>query len=271
MDGCNKLQFTKQCTPKIPIEYVRLGDVELNDAADGTKHTDISIEKIIPHPEFSRNPIINDLALIRLKVPVNYTDNIRPICLLTQPKYEATKESYEYNKKFVNIIGYTYVQADGSTNHELKSWFTTIMNQTECNQRYATQRFALIDENLICIASSGKDTCEITMGGALFFENRTEHRFYLRGISSYGASCFLSNPPDVFTKVTHFVDWIVQVTGSACINPSRENGLCIPIRQCKTLMTLMREDGKDPRIIRFLKQSKCGGDGKNPQVCCPDV
>lgn len=54
-------------------EYVRLGDVELNDAADGTKHTDISIEKIIPHPEFSRNPIINDLALIRLKVPVNYT------------------------------------------------------------------------------------------------------------------------------------------------------------------------------------------------------
>lgn len=35
------------------------------------------------------------------------------------------------------------------------------MNQTECNQRYATQRFALIDENLICIASSGKDTCEV--------------------------------------------------------------------------------------------------------------
>lgn len=51
------------------------------------------------------------------------------------------------------------------------------------------------------------------MGGALFFENRTEHRFYLRGISSYGAPCFLSDPPDVFTKVTHFVDWIVQVTG----------------------------------------------------------
>lgn len=35
------------------------------------------------------------------------------------------------------------------------------MTQTECYQRYATQRFALISENLICIVSSGKDTCEV--------------------------------------------------------------------------------------------------------------
>lgn len=49
----------------------------------------------------------------------HFIDNIRPICLLTQPKYEATKESYEYNKKFVNIIGYTYVQAGKNVSKEI--------------------------------------------------------------------------------------------------------------------------------------------------------
>lgn len=36
-------------------------------------------------------------------------------------------------------------------------------------------------------------------------------------------------------------------------------------------MTMMREDGKDPRVAAFLKRTKCGGDNKNPKVCCPDA
>lgn len=33
-------------------------------------------------------------------------------------------------------------------------------------------------------------------------------------------------------------------------------------------MTLMREQGKNPRVAAFIKQLKCGGESRNPHVCC---
>ena len=39
------------------------------------------IEKIILHPEFKRNNLDYDLALIKLQRPVHLTDYVRPICL----------------------------------------------------------------------------------------------------------------------------------------------------------------------------------------------
>lgn len=57
--------------------------------------------------------------------------------------------------------------------------------------------------------------------------------------------------------------------GAPCTTPSYEKGVCISIRQCDSLYTMMKDHGRDPFIIKFLRDSKCGGTGRDPHVCCP--
>lgn len=51
------------------------------DCAD--KPIDIDVDSVIIHPNYSANTHIsgNDIAIVKLKTAVEYTDFIRPICL----------------------------------------------------------------------------------------------------------------------------------------------------------------------------------------------
>lgn len=53
---------------------VRVGDIYLNERnANGASPMDIPIEEIISHPQYKSSPLINDVALLRLKTPVTFT------------------------------------------------------------------------------------------------------------------------------------------------------------------------------------------------------
>ena len=57
--------------------FVRLGDLNLDDSVvDGATPIDMPIEEIIVHPEFATRPPVNDIALIKLKSPVEYTSKL---------------------------------------------------------------------------------------------------------------------------------------------------------------------------------------------------
>jgi secreted trypsin-like serine protease len=45
-------------------------------------------------------------------------------------------------------------------------------------------------------------------GGPLMWPD--ENQYYLMGVVSYGYKCGKANHPGVYTRVTHFVDWIVD-------------------------------------------------------------
>lgn len=65
----------------------RIGDLDLNnDIVDGASPVDIAVEEIIPHPEYSVNPIVNDIALIRLKSPVTFTSKFSTLFLQSNGK-----------------------------------------------------------------------------------------------------------------------------------------------------------------------------------------
>lgn len=54
---------------------VRLGDLDLNtNVSDGATPIDVPVEEVIVHNEYSTFPaIINDVALIRLRNPVQFS------------------------------------------------------------------------------------------------------------------------------------------------------------------------------------------------------
>lgn len=192
------------------VDFARIGDLDLDDSVnDGASPVDAQIDRIVPHPEYSTNPMLNDIALIHLKNPVQFTANIRPICLLSGAEYRANEY---YNRKQPFIIGWGAVGWREKSSSRLQEASIKVIEQSKCAQQYISQRTALINEKIICAGEPGKDTCQGDSGGPLIFPNNTEVRFYLGGIVSYGIRC-ATNYPGVYTRVSQFIGWINQVTG----------------------------------------------------------
>jgi hypothetical protein len=62
--------------------FVRLGDQNLDpNFNDGADPVDYNIKKMFKHPNFVRDTMQNDIALIKLEKDVNFTKHIRPACL----------------------------------------------------------------------------------------------------------------------------------------------------------------------------------------------
>lgn len=57
---------------------VKLGDLNLNDAvSDGATPVTMEVSETIVHPKYYDNPIINDIALIRMKNKVTFNSKYR--------------------------------------------------------------------------------------------------------------------------------------------------------------------------------------------------
>lgn len=58
-------------------------------------------------------------------------------------------------------------------------------------------------------------------------------------------------------------------TVDTCVDPNRKTGVCVGIRSCNSIVTLLRSrmSGKERT---FLRQSQCGWEGNYPKVCCAD-
>ncbi len=60
---------------------VYLGRESQNMSVSHPHEVSRGIRSIIPHPEFNPSQFVNDIALLRLDEPVNFTNYIIPICL----------------------------------------------------------------------------------------------------------------------------------------------------------------------------------------------
>ncbi|KAL5236010.1 hypothetical protein ACI65C_003420 [Semiaphis heraclei] len=58
-------------------------------------------------------------------------------------------------------------------------------------------------------------------------------------------------------------------SSNGCNTPNYENGICIDIKRCPKLLTLLENQRQVPSVLVFLKKSFCGFEGKSTKVCCP--
>jgi len=63
---------------------VRLGDHDINTSSDGAQAVDVSIRRIIQHPGWDSNSLENDICILKLSQPIQYSRDIRRACLPTQ-------------------------------------------------------------------------------------------------------------------------------------------------------------------------------------------
>lgn len=62
----------------------RVGEHVVSSTRDG-KHTDIQVEKIISHDNYSKSRHDNDIALLKLSRPATFNKFVKPVCL---PRYK---------------------------------------------------------------------------------------------------------------------------------------------------------------------------------------
>lgn len=187
---------------------IQLG-VYILDEYDGDEQTfDIAWMKI--HEEYDSKNSENDIAILKLDRPVNFTDSIQPATL--------PKSDYSHDSNFLAIaVGWGSLYSGGPIPTKfLMEVEVYVWNNTHCANNYARKNGYVFDTQ-ICAGfdSDGKlggDVCNGDSGGPLncpVFNQDSELSYYeLCGISSWGKGCGEIEYPGVYTRVSKYLDWI---------------------------------------------------------------
>ncbi|XP_055050402.2 chymotrypsin-like protease CTRL-1 isoform X1 [Misgurnus anguillicaudatus] len=163
-----------------------------------------TVVQLIRHPNYDTNTQDNDIALLQLSSPVDFTDYIQPVCLAT-----AGSEFYEGLSCWVTGWGDT----SGNETYPdiLQEVEIPIVSNFACNIAYNGS----ITDNMLCaglLNVGGKDSCQGDSGGPLVV--REGNRWIQAGVVSFGRGCADSSFPGVYTRVSQYQDWIPSVIRS---------------------------------------------------------
>ncbi|CAJ0919601.1 unnamed protein product [Ranitomeya imitator] len=170
-----------------------------------TSGSGLKLENVIFHENYTIGEYQNDIALLRLSTPVNFTAYIQTVCL------PDTLDFFPDNSSCF-VTGWGTLTDGGSLSSVLQQAELKIINSTLCG-RYQMYGY-LIKPSMICAGYiEGKiDSCQGDSGGPLV-ALQSNNRWSLIGIVSFGYGCALPNKPGVYTRVTYLRSWIKQETG----------------------------------------------------------
>jgi secreted trypsin-like serine protease len=200
---------------------VRLGEWDLNTDMDcdsngddmdmdcvDTPVQDIPIEAIIPNPnhDIDDTKVKNDIALIRLVHECDYNFFVKPICLpLTDQLRNTNLDGFT-----LTVAGWGRTENTSKSNVKLKV-NVNIVPLEACRLVFPSQY--LWTKQLCAGGVEGKDSCTGDSGGPLMKDitDNHNHYYYIAGVVSFGTSpCGLEGKPGVYTKVSEYVDWILE-------------------------------------------------------------
>ncbi|XP_031616447.1 serine protease easter-like isoform X2 [Contarinia nasturtii] len=193
------------------ISGVRLGEWDVKSQNDCEENLcsdpvqNVRVAERIPHENYNPNLVKsqNDIALLRLERPVNYTQWIKPICLPTND--DVADKNFAAVPLIVAGWGQTESGSKSDKKMKLKVNGTPL---DYCNIKYHT----LTSTQLCAGGQTGKDSCNGDSGGPLMVKHSTDsthNHYYLVGLVSFGPTpCGQPGWPGVYTRVDHYMDWI---------------------------------------------------------------
>lgn len=184
---------------KVDMWTVVLGTIS-SDRENGLK-----LKRIIVYERFTSDTHHSDIALLELSNPVNFKQDIRPVCLPSMSENFADDKS-------CYVTGWGALKSEGLSSSTLQQAEVKIINSDLCGspQMYGN----LIDPSMICAGYvEGKiDACQGDSGGPLV-TTQANGNWALIGIVSFGDGCALPDRPGVYSRVTYLRSWITKHSG----------------------------------------------------------
>lgn len=203
------------------LHSVRLGEWDTSTAPDcvpelskkttcAPMHIDIEIEKRILHESYVPNSIdqMHDIALLRLKQLVSFTEYVKPICL---PVGDAVRNN-NFEGYAMDVAGWG-VTEDGSPSNTKLKITVDVWNLEQCQSKYRIYQMHLNGSQICAGGKNQIDTCQGDSGGPLMVPTNVGQQevFFVAGVTSYGPlPCGLQGWPGVYTRVGNYIDWVIK-------------------------------------------------------------
>ncbi|CAL8100213.1 unnamed protein product [Orchesella dallaii] len=185
---------------------VRAGeyDVSTNDEPD--PYVEVTAAKITIHPNFDNATLFNDIAVVKLSTPLNFTSNIRPVCL---PRSRNPLDQNRSRRQCV-VTGWGRVSETSPFSIILKEIVVPIWGFSECESQLR-KNFGTsykLSETAVCAGETGHDACDGDGGGGLVCFDGQRKQWELMGVVSFGIGCGKGSTPGVYSSVGVYHNWI---------------------------------------------------------------
>ncbi|XP_037708513.1 venom protease-like [Drosophila subpulchrella] len=184
---------------------VRLGEYDTQNSGEDCTPTgncipgalEIDVDEKLMHKDFEY--FTADIALLRMKNKVQFSENIRPICLLVNKQMENITQ--------FNITGWGETHVGGISSRILQTATQNKLDHRLCKRKFGEQ----VDKTQICAGSPTSDSCGGDSGGPMSavidYQGTLRHTQF--GIISYGSwSC---KGIGVYTNISYYMGWISSV------------------------------------------------------------
>ncbi|CAH0547453.1 unnamed protein product [Brassicogethes aeneus] len=189
---------------------VRLGEWDVNHDVEFYPYIERDIITVTVHPEFYAGTLYNDLAILRMDKPVDWSKypHISPACL------PNPHDDYTGTRCWTTGWGKDAFGDFGKYQNILKEVDVPVVNQGVCQRQMQQTRLGYdfqLHPGFICAGGEeGKDACKGDGGGPMVCERAGT--WQVVGVVSWGIGCGQPGVPGVYVKVAHYLDWIRQVT-----------------------------------------------------------
>uniref|UniRef100_A0AAY4EWR1 Coagulation factor VII n=1 Tax=Denticeps clupeoides TaxID=299321 RepID=A0AAY4EWR1_9TELE len=198
------------CTEKLNVKHLKIVAGEHDrSASEGTEQT-IEVDEIINHPDYVPATADNDIALLRLRRPIAFSNYAVPVCLPTRDVAERELWAIHYH----TVSGWGRRSEGGPTATVLRHLKVPRIRTRECLESSNVSLTA----NMFCAGyiEGTEDSCKGDSGGPLV--TRYRHTTFLLGIVSWGKGCAKPGNYGIYTRVSNYIPWVHQHTNEKAIN-----------------------------------------------------
>lgn len=199
---CGATIITKQhlltaahCTKRKGIDASKISAIYgSTNIRTGSK---VGVVKILRHRNFDPKFFRNDIAILLLQQPLNFSSSVLPICL--------PMKTVDVFHKEVTAAGWGLQSERGKKDSILRFTTLKLLPNSRCYDKFKKIKY---DPHIMyCGYRTNTDVCSGDSGGPLMAVD-DDGRVFQSGITSYGLGCARKDVPGVYTRVEAFAEWI---------------------------------------------------------------
>ncbi|XP_058467783.1 uncharacterized protein LOC131440484 isoform X2 [Malaya genurostris] len=254
-------------------EYIKPTDPNLPYKEYYPYQEEVLVSQIYIHPNFSKMPLENDLALLHLEFhDISFNRYFKPACLWTH-----------------DLLSVREFQTNGHGPQKTADLYDTSPDDGQEIELYLNSKVLVncpmnLTAHQICVGDAYTlvpGVCKNNFGSAMSREIWVFKSYifdYIFAVNNQGENCGL-NTPSIFTKIAPFINWIDSIVfadnvkyedssvyyGDECITLNGP-GVCLTLDECPGTMKQV-VDGN----ITDLSELLCGFEKDVSLVCCTNV